>query len=278
MISAPVEKSEERLVREAAQSWETFWARTLSPQFVYSGRGFRPRLKAFIRRGGGFELACRIADKALGKPRGKLILEAGSGSGEMGLRMAIKGNRVVMMDTSPAGLLHAKRRTQDLQVDTHPVRASVFHLPFKSDVFGGVFNAGVLDHFGPDYRRRALSEMIRVAKTGRRIAVLTNDARSFVHPRAMKHAQRKGTWPHGYKAALSSLRAEVKSADTKCKVKELSRGFISQFEFLRYYLPPESSTVRLFFWFYFVISLPLSFLNYFPGQYLVTVIEKSDEA
>jgi len=99
-----------------------------------------------------------------------------------------------------------------------------------------------------------------------------------VHPRAMKHAQRKGIWLHGYKAALHSLRAEVKSADPTCKVKEVSRGFISQFEFLRYYLPPESFAVRLFFWLFFVISFPLSFLNYFPGQYLVTVLEKSDES
>jgi ubiquinone/menaquinone biosynthesis C-methylase UbiE len=195
----------------------------------------------------------------------------------MGLRMALGGNRVVLIDTSASGLAHAMRRARALRMDAHPLRASVFHLPFGTAAFDGVFNAGVLDHFGPDYRRMALKEMIRVTEKDRRIAVLTNDARSLVHPRAMKYAQRKGTWPHGYKAALRSLRAEAKSADPKCRVKEISRGFISQFEFLRYYLPPESFAVRLFFWLFFVISFPLSFLNYFPGQYLVTIIEKSDE-
>ncbi|HEX7344895.1 MAG TPA: hypothetical protein VF398_11550, partial [bacterium] len=87
MSMAPEKRPEDELAREAALSWETFWACTLSPQFAYSGRGFLSRMKAFLRRGGGLELACRTINKALGQPRGRLLLEAGSGSGEMGLRM-----------------------------------------------------------------------------------------------------------------------------------------------------------------------------------------------
>jgi hypothetical protein len=94
----------------------------------------------------------------------------------------------------------------------------------------------------------------------------------------MNHALARGRWPHGRKAALSSLHAEVKSADPKCSMREVSRGFISQFEFLRYYIPPQSLASRLFFWLFFVMSFPLGFLNYFPGQYLVTIIEKPRES
>jgi hypothetical protein len=89
----------------------------------------------------------------------------------------------------------------------------------------------------------------------------------------MRHAQKKGRWHFGFKAALSTLRDLPALRDRP--VREYSRGFISQFEFLRYCFDDQSFFQRLFYWIYYGVSWPFSVLNRLRGQFRVTIIDKN---
>ena len=111
-------------------------------------------------------------------------------------------------------------------------------------------------------------------KSKARIIVITNDARSLVHHRAMRHAKSKGIWTFGFKDAIYSLKESLQNLSTAEDVREYSRGFLSQFEFLHYFLPQNELCKRLFFRFFYLLTFPFKFINRLPGHYLVTVIYK----
>jgi ubiquinone/menaquinone biosynthesis C-methylase UbiE len=228
----------------------------------------------FLRRCGGVELAWRLVRKEIGKSGGLRILEAGCGTGELSLRLARLGNSMILIDTSRSALECARKASQG-NAQATLVQASLFNLPFKPGVFDRTFNVGVLDHFSAEGRREALGEMLRVLRGDGCAVVLTNDARSFIHPIAMRHAIKKGRWPFGFKDALTSLRNEL-NLPPDLIAREYTRGFISQFEFLHYFLPENRTIRKIFSRVFFAVTLPFSFLNRLPGQYVVTVIDKRD--
>lgn len=274
--SAQKDRVETSLVRDAEQNWARHWD-CEAEQIPRPTRGFRRVIKRFVCRSGGLELICRIVRNELPDPEGKLMLEAGCGKGEIALRVAEAGVIPVLLDTSLSALKYCKARGDSLGVASMVLQASILQLPFKEGVLDFAFNVGVLDHFGPEKRDEAVREMLRILKKGSRVVVITNDARSIVHPIAMKRAIERGIWPFGFKAALYSLKDSLRDVAKDFAVKEYSRGFVSQFEFLHYFLPAGRFFKGLFYRLFYVLSFPLNFLNRLPGQYLVTVIDKAEK-
>jgi ubiquinone/menaquinone biosynthesis C-methylase UbiE len=267
------DSSEPSLAQAARDNWACYWDQQSSPLACMPTAGFKGKIKQFLRRGSGLELEWRIIRREIGNPVGHQILEAGCGSGKNALRLAHSGARAVMLDTSRSAVYNARQAAERLGLDARSIHASVFHLPFPDESFDFVFNIGVLDHFGPEYRNQALSEMLRVTCNGGRVVVLTNDRRSWIHPWAMRHALKKGRWRFGFKAALSTLQDMPELRDRP--LREYSRGFISQIEFLRYCCDEHSLLLRMFYWIYYGFSCLLSFLNRLPGQFRVTIIGKN---
>ena len=294
--------NEKELTQSSALIWERYWNDSSANRTISDPKSFSTRLKRFLTRSGGVELAYRIIKQELGSLNGKLILEAGCGIADNSLRLAESGGEFILLDTSISALKFARRRAKSQNAAAFPVQGSIFHLPFKEYVFDRAFNVGVLDHFTPDYRKSAVKEMLRVinhqanhlhlndpnlkptapspqptAYSQNKLVIVTNDARSIIHPIAMKHAKKKGTWRFGFKDAVSSLKGELGEDFDSAFIKEYSRGFISQFEFLQYFLPQKGIIRSIAFEIFYLLTFPLNFLNRFPGQYLVTVIEKSSE-
>ncbi|NQS97296.1 MAG: class I SAM-dependent methyltransferase [candidate division Zixibacteria bacterium] len=269
--------NEKELTQASALIWERYWNDFSANRTISDPKSFSTRLKRFFSRSGGVELAYRIIKQELGSLNGKLILEAGCGVADNSLRLAESGGEFILFDTSISALKFARRRSEAQGADAFPVQGSIFHLPFKEYVFDRAFNVGVLDHFTPEYRKLSVREMLRVVDNKSKLVIVTNDARSIIHPIAMKHAKKKGTWRFGFKDAVSSLKDELGEDFDSAFIKEYSRGFISQFEFLHYFLPQKGIFRSIAFKIYYLLTFPLNLLNRIPGQYLVTVIEKSSE-
>ena len=266
------------LVKAAADNWERHWSNAGERKNIPFRHTQLDRIRRFFKRAGGGELIYRIIRRELGKPTGRIILEAGSGSGDISLRLAESGNNIVLLDTSISALKDCKERASTMGVSAYPVNGSILSLPFKKGVFDSVFSVGVLDHFGPLHRSAAIGEMLRVSRYRTPIVIATNDARSIIHPRAMKHAIKTGRWRYGFKDALYSLRDFVANIPNCCVVREYSRGFVSQFEFLHYYLPWRGFRRWLFFRLFFLLTFPFNFLNRLPGHFLISVLEKKNKS
>jgi SAM-dependent methyltransferase len=275
MQLSPKNTDEKLLADQAARNWARFWedVTAVAPSSVPTGS--LNRLKRFLRRAGGLELAYRLVSRELGNAPHRKVLEAGCGTGEISLRFARAGERLFMLDTSEAAVSFCKTRAEATGLSVAVVRGSIFDLPFKEGSFGAIFNVGVLDHFGPEYRQRAVKEVARTLEAGGRAALLTNSARSIIHPIAMKSASKRGRWPFGFKDAVESLLESAQNGESTAPLREYSRGFVSQFEFLHYCLPGGHRTKRVFLALFYLISLPFSLLNRFPGQYLVSIMDKN---
>jgi SAM-dependent methyltransferase len=77
--------------------------------------------------------------------RGKLVLDAGCGSGRWTYAMAQLGATVVAIDLTDAGVEITHRATAQLE-NVAALQASVFHLPFRPESFDLVVSWGVLHH------------------------------------------------------------------------------------------------------------------------------------
>ncbi len=179
------------MTQSAAQNWDRHWNRMLLETRQKPIPAPTGSLKRFLQRAGGIELAFQVVLRELRHTYGKRILEAGCGSGEISLRLARRGNQVFMLDVSHSALQLAKDAARDIDKAPFFIQGSIFNLPFREEAFDFIFNIGVLDHFGPTRRKEAVRELLRGARASANVLILLNDAHSWVHPPAMRHALKK---------------------------------------------------------------------------------------
>jgi SAM-dependent methyltransferase len=103
---------------------------------------------------------------------GKLVLDAGCGTGRFMDVLALAGAEVVGVDLSEAAEV-AFQNTRD-RANCHVVQADLMNLPFRSATFDFAYSIGVLHHT-PD-TRRAFLRMVEALKPGGEIAI-------WVYPR-----------------------------------------------------------------------------------------------
>jgi ubiquinone/menaquinone biosynthesis C-methylase UbiE len=77
---------------------------------------------------------------------GKLILDAGTGTGRFATWLAKKGFEVIGVDLSPKMLKVARKKMKALNVDVGLLLADLRFLPFKPGVFNGCVCINVIDH------------------------------------------------------------------------------------------------------------------------------------
>lgn len=262
--------SEVELIGKSAENWSAWWDEQL--KLKRTGMGAGKGKWEFLKRAGGFNMFKNVLRKEIGGGKNLRILEAGSGSGEMARVLAKEGHCVIALDVSMQALKLTAESSRDDVRKPILVQGSIFALPFKAGMFDFVFNAGVIDHFGEEGKVSAVEEMLRTAGKQSKIVVAVNDAKSIIHPPAIKYAVKKGIWRYGYKDEVRSLRPVIEQVDSNLKVTEYSRGFVSQFEFVRYFLPQKDSIIRLFFKVFHIVTFPFAFLNRFPGHLLIVSI------
>jgi len=98
-----------------------------------------------------------------GKPKGKLILDCGTGSGYMAIELAKLGAKVIACDLTLRSLISLKKTSQELGLNNvYLVCCTAESLPFKSNAFDCFISNAVLEHLPRE--REAIYEINRVTK------------------------------------------------------------------------------------------------------------------
>ena len=100
------------------------------------------------------------------------LLDVGTGTGgNIAIPAALRGANVVGLDLAPELFEHARRRAAEAGVDIEWIEGDAQDLPFADGSFDRVVSTfGAM--FAPDHERAA-AELIRVCRTGGRVAMTT---------------------------------------------------------------------------------------------------------
>ena len=250
---------------ERNDRWDDIWS---AKQRFASGR-----LKSALIRDVIYRTVDLILRREIPEPRGKRVLEVGSGSGLVSLALARRGADVTLCDISPEAIKFSKAVFARAGVKETTVEGSIFGLPFETDTFDATWNAGVIEHFEKEDQTRALREMLRVTRPGGRVVVAVPSSRAGIYARAKRYADRKGLWQPGYEAPIASFR-DIAAQVPATLTHEYSIGFLAQLHFLKYYFPKPAWLRLAWCGLVEVLSLVLRPLNRLPGYLLVAVFEK----
>jgi SAM-dependent methyltransferase/uncharacterized protein YbaR (Trm112 family) len=123
--------------------------------------------------------------------KGKLLLDAGAGTGQLTCTMATLGCEVVGIDLSPAVIRGWKSRdvyAKSRKTSVHIVQGNLMKLPFRKHVFDGVMSHGVLHH--TPNTRQAFDVLAPTVRNGGSLGVwLYNEAEGYLPlvPLSMSH-------------------------------------------------------------------------------------------
>jgi ubiquinone/menaquinone biosynthesis C-methylase UbiE len=160
--------------------------------------------------------------------KGKIILETGSGTGRISLRLAKEGAKVVLLDISPAAINSSKNLFRNYELVGESIIADIFHLPFKSNKFNAVWSSGVLEHFTFDEMGYIIDESLKILKKEGALIVIVPNKNAFVYNFFRILDMKLGQWQWGYEEPLSSK--DLYCFQSK-PIIHRSAGFIYQLNF-----------------------------------------------
>ncbi len=160
--------------------------------------------------------------------RGMLMLEEGSGTGRISLRLA-KDGKVTLLDISAHALRSSKNRARNVTGDAHFIKASIFHLPFKECSLDLVWNSGVLEHYGFDKQQQAIHDALRVLRRKGLLVVIVPNKKAVFYSFFRNLDIKLGRWKFGYEEPVSQkeLNAFSPKPDSHFSV-----GILYQFRFI----------------------------------------------
>jgi len=250
---------------EKHERWDEIWS---AKQHLASGRLTSPFTRDVIHR-----TVLGILRREVPAPKGKRILEVGSGSGLVSLALAKKGAEVTLCDISPQALRFSQAVFAKGGAEAKMILGSILDLPFDDGAFDITWNAGVIEHFEGEEQIQALREMLRVTKPGGRVVVAVPWAGARIYLRAKAYADRRKMWQPGYEAPIASLK-DLAPRIPATIAHEYSTGFLAQLHFLKYCFAKPAVLRLAWVGFVEILSLILSPLNRRPGYLLVAVFEK----
>lgn len=121
-----------------------------------------------------------------GIKKGDRVLEAGCGSGKLSVVMATLGYKVTALDFSERMLKNVWALKQEAQkyfgrLDLECVRGDLGNLKLPT-TYDLVFNEGVVEHWlNKEDRAQVIKEMVKVTKTGGRVAVFVPNGGNPLH-------------------------------------------------------------------------------------------------
>lgn len=162
-------------------------------------------------------------------PREELrILEAGSGTGRISLRLAQNGADVTLVDISEAAQEISKSIFQSVGASGSFFRCSVMEMPFKDEEFDIVWNAGLLEHFEPHEQTSIVKEMARVCREEGLVIMFNPTGTALFFKIGLAISNLFKTWPYGYEAPISTVKNIVAPIDMDI-VMEYKSGFFVLF-------------------------------------------------
>lgn len=148
----------------------------------------------------------RLATEAIrisGAKAGHAVLEAGIGTGYIGLAMSREGCNVTGIDTSKEMLSRCKEKARDWDLKVELRQADIRKLPFHKDSFDAIISSLVVHHLEDNEKLLALSEFHRVLKKGSRLVlgeVLVDEEGDIFGQKRLKHILKR--WGYAAENAL----------------------------------------------------------------------------
>jgi SAM-dependent methyltransferase len=184
------------------------------------------------------------------EPASLRVLEAGSGTGRVSLRLAKEGAQVTLLDLSEEALHLSRRLMTAWGVSAATVVGSLFALPFKDSQFTLVWNGGVLEHYDEAEQRQMLSEMVRVSAQW--VVVMVPNRQALFYRWAKKYLEWRGKWAFGRECPLDTLAPLVPPNALLVREFEVGREitlrWLRSFDFLPRPLRRPETVPSLYHW------------------------------
>lgn len=133
---------------------------------------------------------------------GRLVMEAGCGTGRISHRVALAGARVTCLDITSEALELAAQTFAS--TPARFVQASILDVP-RDERYDLVWNAGVLEHFTIEDQRRSISEFLSVLAPDGRVVIFTPYSRSLLYRAGKLALELLGRWKYGVEIPKASL-------------------------------------------------------------------------
>ncbi len=228
------------------------------------------------------EVIFRVLRDEIKELAGRYIVEAGSGSGRISLRLASQGAWITLVDYGLVALELGRSQFNKQGIPSNLVLADIHDLPFKDASFNIVWNAGVMEHYLQDRRTESLESLFRLCRPGGLLITLNPYAGSLTYRFGKSLLERLKRWPYGEEYPVRTLRG-VSGGSQVQVTKEYSIGFFVTLVEAYKFLPSPLSVNRFFKRVSrFCIKIagviaPVDrfFSKIFGGYLLVSVIERS---
>ena len=158
----------------------------------------------------------------------KNILETGSGTGRISLRLAREGANVLLLDVSPVAVRFSKETFKRFQLDGLFIVGDIFHLPLKDSILDVVWSSGVLEHYTTIDQKKAFDEALRVLERRGSCIIIVPNSAALVYNLFRKLDMKMGRWKFGYEEPVSFK----KLYHLPKPLVRYSRGFIYQLRFI----------------------------------------------
>lgn len=199
--------------------------------------------------------------------QGKRIVEAGSGTGKISLRLAAEEAEVTLIDYSENALYNSRSAFYSAKVPGTFIRSDIREMLLPDHHFDLAWNAGVMEHFEEEEQVTILKEMIRVTKPGGTILVIAPFAECLPYRAGKEAAEQLGTWMYGTENPPFSLKDQFARCGISL-VEESSIGFLDSLDFLDFIRDSQTVKHWLTMWYH---GLPKQEQLSVPGYLLVSV-------
>jgi 2-polyprenyl-3-methyl-5-hydroxy-6-metoxy-1,4-benzoquinol methylase len=152
------------------------------------------------------QLVFRTVKNEIGTMPVSSLLEAGCGSGRISIKLALKGTKVTLLDSSVAALRLARKFAPSNFSNITFINNSIFHIAAKDGAFDVVWNAGVLEHFWEAEQKTIIEEMLRVCTPGGKVIILVPYARARLYRLGKWLRQKLNRWKLGREVPLLTLK------------------------------------------------------------------------
>ncbi|WP_020616854.1 class I SAM-dependent methyltransferase [Paenibacillus daejeonensis] len=169
--------------------------------------------------------------ESLPEPDTKLVLEAGSGTGKISLRLAEDGADVTLVDYSEPAIVNSQRAFQKSGQSGRFLVADIRDIRLPDNSIDLVWNAGVLEHFTREEKITILQEMARLTKPDGTVLIFTPSARCLPYLAGKYAAEQQGIWMYGVEEPVWSLQEEF-TASGITLIEETHIGFSNSLDFL----------------------------------------------
>jgi len=191
------------------------------------------------------EVVFQVLKDEIREFKNKDIIETGSGSGRISLKMAELSANVSLLDYSTAALDMSRRHFRDKGIKANFIQADILDAPLEDSRYDVVWNAGVMEHFSYDVQLKVLSKLLRSVKKEGMLITLNPSSRSVIYKFGKALLMILRRWPFGKEYPIRSMRDIYGDIDVEFCLKEYPIGFIVFFIDLYKFLPKRIQQLKI---------------------------------